>query len=316
MSIFVETGSPEAPPRPLRGSRSARRADRLFASLSLGSGLLILVVLAGIVVSTTAYAWPALRHEGLGFFTHSTWSSESNTYGALALIYGTVVTSLIAVAIAVPLSLGVAFFITELCPRRLRSILISLIDLLAAVPSVVFGLVGLLVFHDALTKFYRTFAGGSASGTSLLTAGIVVAFMICPVITSVAREVIMTVPRDHINAAWALGATRAEVLRTAILPAGTAGITGAVMLGLGRALGETVAVALVVGSSVQISANPAHPGYTMASIIANTFNGEGNRMNQQALMGLGVVLFVITILVNMAARAVVNRAQARLRGTS
>lgn len=300
----------------LKGSRASRRADRAFTSISFGAGLIVVIVLIGIIISTTSFAWPALRHSGLGFFTGSTWSSESNTYGALALIYGTAVTSLIALVIAVPLSIGVALFATELCPPRLHGPLVSMIDLLAAVPSVVFGLVGLLAFHDVLQSFYRTFAGQSASGSSFLTAGIVVAFMITPVITSITRDVIAAVPRSRIDAAWALGATRIEVVRTAILPSSTAGITGAVMLGLGRALGETIAVALVVGSSVQISANVTEPGYSMAAIIANTFNGEGNILNQQALMGLGVVLFAITIVVNVVARIVVDRSQRRLEGTT
>lgn len=317
MAPHGEPAIPEVPlARHLRGSRSSRRADRIFTSVSLGSGLTVLAVLTGIVVATTTYAWPAIRREGWGFFTGTTWSSASDTYGALPLVYGTIVTSLIALVIAVPMSIGVALFATELCPRRLRGPLVALIDLLAAVPSVVFGLVGLLAFHDALQRIYRTVAGPSASGSSFLTAGIVVAFMITPVITSITRDVIATVPRPTIDAAWALGATRMEVVRTAILPSSAAGITGAVVLGLGRALGETIAVALVVGSSVQITANVTEPGHTMAAIIANTFNGEGNLLNQRALMGLGVVLFAITIVVNVGARVIVDRAQRRLEGTA
>ena len=300
----------------LSGSRSGRRADRAFSGLSLGAGLAVLVVLAGIVVSTTTYAWPALRRGGIGYLTGRTWSSESNTYGALPLIYGTLVTSLIAVVIAVPVSIGVALFVTEVCPRRLRGPLTALVDLSAAVPSVVFGLVGLLAFHDLLQRTFQAIAGPRASGSSFLTAGIVVAFMILPIITSVTREVIQTVPRTHKDAAYALGATRWEMVRVSVLPASASGITGAVMLGLGRALGETVAVALVSGGSAQITADGTRPGYTMASIIANTFNGEGNQLNQQALMGLGVVLFAITIVVNIAARTVVDRAERRLAGTS
>lgn len=317
MDALAHAGSPEvSTQRRFRGSPGSRRADRLFTTLCLAAGLVVLTVLVGIVLSTTAYAWPALHRGGLGFFTGTTWSSESNTYGALPLIYGTLVTSLIALVIAVPMSVGVALFATELCPRRLRGALVGLIDLLAAVPSVVFGLVGLLVFHDPLQRLYRVVAGPSANGSSLLTAGIVVAFMITPVITSISRDVIAMVPRARIDAAWALGATRTEVIRTVIVPSSVGGITGAVMLGLGRALGETIAVALVVGSSVQISANITEPGYSMASIIANTFNGEGNLLNQQALMGLGVVLFAITILVNVTARIVVTRSRRRMEGAT
>ncbi len=300
----------------LSGSRSGRRADRAFSVSSLGAGLAVLAVLVLIVVATTNYAWPAFRRGGLGYFFGTTWSSQSNTYGVLPLVYGTLVTSAIAVVIAVPVSLGVALFVTEICPRRIRGPLTSLVDLLAAVPSVVFGLVGLLAFHDLLQQIYQAFAGASASGSSFLTAGIVVAFMILPIITSVIREVIQTVPREHKDAAFALGATRLEMIRAAVLPASTSGITGAVMLGLGRALGETVAVALVIGGSAQITPDIVQPGYTMASIIANTFNGEGNHYNQEALMGLGVVLFGITIVVNMAARVVVDRAERRVQATA
>lgn len=300
----------------LRGSRSGRRADRAFSGISLGAGLTLLALMAGIVTATATYAWPALRRGGIGYLTGRTWSSESDTYGALPLIYGTLVTAAIALVIAVPVSIGIALFITEVCPRRLRGPLTSMIDLFAAVPSVVFGLVGLLAFHHILQQVYQVVTGPKASGSSFLTAGIIVSFMILPIITSVVREVIQTVPRTHTDAAYALGATRWEVVRAAILPMSASGITGAIMLGLGRALGETVAVALVIGGSAQITADLTQPGYTMASIIANTFNGEGNRLNQQALMGLGVVLFVITVAVNMAARTVVDRSTRRLQGTA
>ncbi len=300
----------------LRGTRSGRRADRAFSGVSLAAGLVVLAVLALVVVSTTSFAWPALRRGGLGYLTGRVWSSESDVYGALPLVVGTLTTSAIALAIAVPVSVGLALFLTEICPRRLRGPLTALVDLLAAVPSVVFGLVGLLAFHDVLQRAYQMLAGPTASGSSFMTAGIVVAVMILPIITSVTREVVRTLPRTDKDAVYALGATRWEVVRAAVLPASAGGITGAVMLGLGRALGETVAVALVVGGSVHLTANVFHPGYTMASIIANTFSGEGNRLNQQALMGLGVVLFGITIIVNMAARRVVGRATEHVRGAS
>jgi len=261
-----------------------------------------------IAVATTVYAWPAFHRGGLGYLTGRTWSSASDTYGALPLVVGTLVTSAIALVISVPVSVGLALFVTEVCPRRIRGVLTGLVDLLAAVPSVVFGLVGLLAFHGLLQAAFQAVAGPTASGSSSMTAGIVVAFMILPIITSVTREVVETVPRADKDALYALGATRWEVVRGAVLPGSAGGITGAVMLGLGRALGETVAVALVIGSSVELTGNVFRPGYTMASIIANTFNGEGNRLNQQALMGLGVVLFGITVAVNVVARQVVARA--------
>lgn len=296
-------------------ARSGRRLDRAFSGLTLTAGLTILATLVGVVLATATFAWPAFRAGGIGFFTGTTWSSQTNTFGALPMIYGTVVTAVIAIILAVPASLGVALFLTEVCPRRLRGPIVALIDLLAAIPSVVFGLVGVLAFHNVFQTVFRAITGPKANGSSLLTAGIILAFMIIPIITSISREVIATVPGHHREASYALGATRWEVLRTAILPAGSGGITGAVMLGLGRALGETIAVALVVGSAIQITPDITQPGTTMAEIIANRFNGEGMGIERNALMGLGVVLFMITIAVNVAARVVVNRAQRRNAGT-
>lgn len=291
-------------------------ADRAFVWACRLAGVSVLAIAAAVVWSTVGHAAPALSRQGWGFLGSATWSPSQGRYGALALIYGTVVTSAIAVAFAVPIGLGVALFTTEVAPRWLRRPIGAVVDLLAAVPSVVFGLVGLLAFHGPLQRVYQSFAGAEASGSSLFTAGLVVAFMITPIVTSVAREVFETVPQSQRDAAFALGSTRWEMVRATVLPSSRSGITGAVMLGLGRALGETVAVSLVVGSAVHVTANVFEPGYTMAAIIANTFNGEGNLENQQALMGLGVVLFVITMVVNMAARAIVNRSSRRSMGTA
>lgn len=295
----------------LAGDRRGRRGDRVFTVAVTAAGFGVLVVLAGVVFSTTQFAWPAFTHAGWSFLTGTEWSPSTDTYGALPLIYGTLVTSALALILAVPVAVGVAVFTVETCPPRLRGVVTGAIDLLAAVPSVVFGLVGLLVFHDPLQRLYAFIVGPEAKGASFATAGIVVACMILPIITSVSREVIAGVPDERRQAALALGATHAEVTRTVVLPSAAGGITSAVMLGLGRALGETIAVALVVGGSVQITADLTQPGETMAGIIANTFNGEGNRMNQRALMGLGVVLFVITLAVNTAATLVVRRSRRR-----
>lgn len=297
---------------PLTGTRLGRAGERAFSALTLVAGLSILALLAGVVAATVFYAWPAIQSQGLGFLTSATWSSQQKTYGALALIYGTVVTSLIALAAAVPVAIGVSLFVTEACPARLRAPIVAVIDLLAAIPSVVFGLVGALAFSEVFQLVFRVFAGPTANGSSLLTAGIILSFMIMPIIASITREVIATVPGHHREAAYALGATRWEVITSAILPAGAGGITGAVMLGLGRALGETIAVALVVGSAIQITADVTQPGSTMASIIANRFNGEGIGIERNALMGLGVLLFLITLVVNMVARTIVVRTK---RGT-
>lgn len=291
----------------LVAGRSGRIRERVFSGAAVVAGSSILILLAGVAAATISYSWPALRAEGPGFLTGSTWSSETGTYGALALIYGTVVTSVIALAGAVPVAIGVSLFLTQACPRRLRAPIVAVVDLLAAIPSVVFGLVGVLAFGDMFASVFRAITGPSANGSSLLTAGIILSFMIMPIITSITREVIDTVPAHHRESAFALGATRWEVIRTAVLPAGAGGITGAVMLGLGRAMGETIAVALVVGSAVQITGDVTQPGSTMASIIANKFNGEGIGIERNALMGLGVVLFVMTLAVNATARMIVAR---------
>ncbi len=301
---------------PLRDRGMGRALDRSFSILTLAAGVLVLVVLLYIVWATTQYAWPAFRHEGWSFFTRNNWKPETDHYGGLAFIYGPLVSSAIAIVIAVPISLGLALFITEVAPRGLRRPAVALVDLLAAVPSVVFGVVGLLFLRRPLQDIYEVIAGKSANGTSFMTAGIVLAFMIVPIVTSVSREVFATVPAIDKQSALALGATRWEMFRAAILPYSYSGVTGATMLGLGRALGETIAVALVIGGNPQITANLFHPGDTMAGTIANTFFSETVGLSQRALIGLGVVLFGITIVVNMTARVVVTRAERRVRGAT
>lgn len=302
--------------RPLTDRIPGRLADRSFSTVTLLAGLVVLAILAYIVVSTTHYALPAFRKEGVHFLTGTTWSSATNDYGALALIYGTVVSSAIAIVLAVPIAVGVALFITELAPYRLRKGFVALVDLLAAVPSVVFGVVGLLYFRAPLERLYRHVGGPYANGSSFVTAGMVLAFMILPIVTSVTREVFAAVPAADKDAALALGATRWEMFRAAVFPYSYSGVTGAVMLGLGRALGETIAVALVIGSNAQITANLFKPGDSMAGITANTFFSESTGLNQRALIGLGVVLFAITTAINVVARLVVHRSERRMRGAT
>jgi phosphate transport system permease protein len=322
------TKPPEAlpgvgPRRPLRGG--TRRADQLFSWLCLGSGLLVLIVLGLILISTGNEAMPAFRQEGLGFLTSSRWDIPGNQFGALAFIYGTLVASAIALVIAVPISIGLALFITELAPKKLRTPVVYLIDLLAAVPSVVYGLWGILVFGPQIGKLYNSISNAfdgipllgtlfhGASGRSFMTAGIILAIMITPIVTSISREVFATVPRDQKEAAWGLGATRFEMIRGAVFPYSRNGLVGAVMLGLGRAMGETIAVALVIGSSPVIIANLFVQGDAMAAVIANQF-GEADGVHRAALIGLGVVLFVMTVLVNVLARKITGRADRRLAG--
>jgi len=278
--------------------------------------VLILLVLAWMVVSTTGTALPVFGSQGISFVTSSEWSPSNGQFGALAFIYGTVITSVIALIIAVPLSLGVSLFLTEYSPKRLKAPIGYAVDLLAAVPSVIYGLWGVFIllplFLQPGADFLATYLGfipifkGPASGLSYFGAGVILAVMITPIITSLCREVFETVPNADRHAAYALGATKWEMIRQSVLPRGRAGIVGAVMLGLGRALGETIAVALLIGSAVRVDASWLRPGYSMAAVIANQFQ-EATGDHIRALVGVGVVLFALTILINMGARALVWR---------
>jgi phosphate transport system permease protein len=312
---------------------SGRRTERLFSVWTLATGLLVLAILGLILLTTTNEAWPVLRDMGLGFITKATWDPNPGTgdavFGSLAFMYGTAVSSLIALLIAVPISIGIALFLTELAPRRLRAPVTTIIDLLAAVPSVVFGLWGVLVVAPALVHVYRwlhdVFGGipllGSVfgvpvgTGRSFMTAGFILAIMVTPIVTSISREVLSTVPQANKDAAYALGATHWEMIKGAVFPHSFGGLVGAVMLGLGRAMGETIAVALVIGGATAITPNIFAGGNSMAAIIVQQF-GESTGTFTSALIGLGVVLFALTVVVNLAARVIVNRTELRMRGAS
>lgn len=293
-----------------------RRADSLFAIFAALSGLLILLILGWMVVSTTGTALPVFGSQGISFVTSSEWSPSSGRFGALAFIYGTIVTSVIALIIAVPLSLGVALFLTEYSPKRLKAPIGYAVDLLAAVPSVIYGLWGVFIllplFLQPVSDFLAKYLGfipifkGPPSGLSFFGAGVILGIMITPIITSLCREVFETVPSADRHAAYALGATKWEMIRQAVIPRGRAGIVGATMLGLGRALGETIAVALLIGSAVRVDTSIVRPGYSMAAVIANQFQ-EATGDHIRALVGIGVVLFILTIIINMGARALVWR---------
>jgi phosphate transport system permease protein len=299
-----------------RRRRSSRRADKLFATVAALCGTLVLLVLAYMVISTTGTALPVFQAEGISFVTSTEWDPGDGQFGALAFIYGTIVTSVIALVIAVPLSLGVALFLTEYSPKRLRGPVTYAVDLLAAVPSVIYGLWGVFVllplFLQPTAEFFAKYLGfipifsGPGSGLSYFGAGVILAVMITPIISSLTREVFATIPTADKHAAYALGATRWAMIRQAVFPRARAGIVGAAMLGLGRALGETIAVALLVGSAAKIDPSIFRPGYTMAAVIANTF-AEATGEHIRALVGIGVVLFVMTIIINMIARTIVWR---------
>jgi len=279
-------------------------ADTGFRWLVVGAASLVLLVLAYIAISMTGRALPVFEHMGVwGFLSGTRWSPADQLYGALPFMWGTLFTAAIAVAISVPISLGVALFVTQIAPRRWRMPIVYVMDLLAVVPSVVFGLWGVMV----LSQHFHL-------GRSFMTAGIILAIMITPIITSLAREVIETTPQNEKEAALALGATKWEMIKGAVWPHSKGGLVGAVMLGLGRAMGETIAAALVIGSSLgQITIHALQPGNSMPAVIANEW-GEADTLHKSALIALAVVLFVITIVVNLAAQAIVQRSIKRSRG--
>jgi phosphate transport system permease protein len=323
----VSTGTKNQQAGPV-GALAERRpfGDRLFQILALAAGLLVLAILILIAVSTSQQASSWFSAEGLSGVFSTTWNPSANKFGALGFVYGTAISSLIAIIIAVPLSLGIALLLTEVVPRRWSRPIVYLIDLLAVVPSVVWGLWGILVLAPWLQKIYTSIGNGvkgtpvlgslfgpPVSGASFFTAGLILAFMITPIITSLSREVIATVPVIDREGAYALGATRWEMIRGAVWPHSQAGIVGSILLGLGRAMGETIAAALVIGSSVQITSHLFAPGDSMPAVIANEF-GEASGTFRAALIGLGVLLFALTIIINIIARSVVARSTRRSRG--
>ncbi|CAM5440586.1 Phosphate transport system permease protein OS=Streptomyces tendae OX=1932 GN=pstC PE=3 SV=1 [Streptomyces tendae] len=306
-----------ASPRAARGV--TRPGDRIFVGLSRGSGILVLVIMAAIAAFLTYRAVLAISDDEANFFTSFEWNPTGipPQFGIAVLAYGTVVSSVIAMAIAVPVSVGIALFITHYAPRRLGGLIGYVIDLLAAVPSIVYGLWGALVLvpHlDGLYGWLDAYLGwtgilewNGGAGRSLFTVGILLAIMILPIITNVSREVFRQVPRMHEEAALALGATRWEVIRMSVLPFGRSGVISASMLGLGRALGETMAVAMVLSPTFDITPSLLDPGGgTFAQNIASKFN-EATQMGRDALIASGLVLFVITLLVNGGARMIIAR---------
>lgn len=304
-----------------RRGRWSSAGGSFFSLLVRAAAASVFVVLALVVVTTTKEAWPAFREVGPGFVTGSEWAPSKGVYGALPFIYGTMVSSLFALVLALPVSIGIALFINDFAPRRLRAPGVYLIDLLAAIPSVVYGLWGVLVLGPLLLPLVQGVAdtvgtwpgfaavfGGPVGLKSMFLAAVILTVMIVPIITSLTREVFDTVPADQKGGAIALGATRWEMVRGAIFPHSRNGMIAAVLLGLGRAMGETIAVALVIGSTAQITARIFAPADSMAGVIANTF-GESSGVNRAALIGLGVVLFFMTILVNMGGQLVARRAR-------
>ncbi|MEU8590254.1 phosphate ABC transporter permease subunit PstC [Streptomyces sp. NPDC048664] len=324
----ISTQKTEAPPPATQTSAAARQrtrrgatrpGDRIFLGLSRGSGIFLLVIMAAIAVFLTIRAASAISADHGNFLTTFEWNTNLTppVFGIAVLAFGTVVSSVIAMALAVPVAVGIALFLTHYAPRRMAGLIAYVIDLLAAVPSIVYGLWGALVLVPHmqglfawLDKYFGwtgIFQWQGGAPRSLLTVGVLLAIMILPIITNVSREVFRQVPQMHEEAALALGATRWEVIRMSVLPFGRSGVISASMLGLGRALGETMAVATVLSPTFDIQASILDPGGgTFAQNIASKF-GEATDQGRDALIASGLVLFVITLLVNGGARMIIAR---------
>ncbi len=313
---------PEAAPSPAaeerwRALKTVSAGDVIYRSVLTVVAFLLPVLLLLIAAELMVSAWPAVAKFGTGFLTHSVWDPVQGEFGALPLIFGTLYTSLVALAIAVPLALACAVFLTEFAPRWLRTPAATLIELLAAVPSVIYGLWGIFVLIPLLRDHVWPLArhllgwiplfGGVFYGPSVLAAGVILSIMILPYIAAVSREVLLAVPPSQREAGLALGGTRWETVWRVILPYGRAGIIGAVILGLGRALGETMAVTMVIGNRHEVSLSLLQPGYTIAAAIANEFSEAVSDMHLASLFFAGTVLFLITVVVNALARVLVWR---------
>jgi phosphate transport system permease protein len=299
----------------LDNARTGQAADRIFGFAMLACGVTVLTLVGLIVyelVSQGSMAWHAF---GWRFFFRSEWDPVNDQYGALPFVYGTVVSSILALIIAVPLAIGVGVFITEMCPRWLRGPLAFTTELLAAIPSVIYGLWAIFVMVPLLRQYLEPWLAktlgwtglfeGTPFGIGMLAAGIILAIMIIPIISSITREVMTAVPQQQREAVLALGATRWEMIRIGVLRNARAGILGGIILGLGRALGETMAVTMVIGNRPEIAKSLFAPGYTMASVIANEFSEATGDLYLSSLVEIGLALFFVTIIVNVLAQFLV-----------
>jgi phosphate transport system permease protein len=295
--------------------------DGLFRASAYGAALLVLLMLGGILASIAYGGWPAFREFGFGFVTSSAWNIGTEQYGALVAIIGTLASAVIALLIGVPLSLGIAVYLTQLCPGWARRPVSMTIELLASVPSIIYGMWGLFIFAPLFARFVQVPTSNLVeglpvvgtllyarvpSGVGILTAGIILAIMIVPFVASITRDMLDQIPTMLRESAYGIGCTTWEVVRHVLVPQAAVSIIGAVMLGLGRALGETMAVTFVIGNANRLSASIFDPGSTIASRIANEFN-EADGMQLNALMALGCILFIITFIVLIIARLLVRR---------
>ena len=303
-----------------------RLGDSIFRNLTRGAALLVLVILGGVIVALFAGSWPALRTFGVGFLFDESWNPVTERFGAIAPIYGTIVTSLIAMLIAVPVGLMIAMFLTELCPMSLRRPIGIAIELLAGIPSIIYGIWGLFVFAPFLQQYVQpglialfgdipilsSLFAGPPYGIGVLTAGLILAIMVLPFITSISRDVFDAVPPVLKEAAYGVGCTTWEVVRYVVLPYTRVGVIGGVMLGLGRALGETMAVTFVIGNAHRISASVLAPGTTISATIANEFTEAVGDIYTSSLIALGLILFVITFIVLAFARYMLLRLERKI----
>lgn len=305
--------------------RRYRTSDRAFRLVTLAAALIVLALLGGVILSLVIGAWPALSAFGLSFLTTEKWNPVTEQFGALAPIYGTIVTSVLAMLIGIPVSLGIAIFLTELCPPWLRQPVATAVELLAGIPSIIYGIWGLFIFAPFLQRTIQpaiisTFAGvpglnrlfaGPPYGIGILTAGLILAIMVLPFITAISRGVFLQVPPVLKEAAYGMGCTTWEVVQKVVLPYARVGVIGGVMLGLGRALGETMAVTFVIGNAHRISASIMAPGTTISATIANEFTEAVGDLYTSSLIALGLILFLITFLVLAAARLMLMRLDRR-----
>ncbi|TNE92699.1 phosphate ABC transporter permease subunit PstC [Thioclava sp. L04-15] len=319
MSVVTEF---EAGPR---AANPAARSDRVFGTLTFAAAVVVLLTLLGVFVSLAMGAWPAFQHFGASFLVTAKWNPVTDRFGALAPLYGTVVTSVIAMLIAVPVGLGIAIFLTETCPRILRRPLGIAIELLAGIPSIIYGIWGLFVFAPFMQSVVQpalidtlgqvpligTLFSGAPYGIGMLTAGLILAIMVLPFIASLARDIFLTVPDMLRESAYGLGMTRWEVNRHIVIPHVRTALVGGIMLSLGRALGETMAVTFVIGNAHRISASILQPGTTISAAIANEFTEATTPLYTASLIALGLVLFILTFIVLAVAQYMLRRMKAK-----
>jgi phosphate transport system permease protein len=300
-------------------------SDTLFHGLTRASAIFVLIILGGVALSLVAGSWQALSTFGVSFLTTESWNPVTEKFGALAPIYGTIMTAAIAMVIAVPIGIGIAVFLTELCPRPLRRPIGTAVELLAGIPSIIYGIWGLFVFAPFVQKTIQPFVidlfagvpvletlfAGPPYGIGLLTSAMILAIMVLPFITSITRDVFETVPAVLKESAYGIGCTTWEVTRNVVIPYTRTGIMGGVMLGLGRALGETMAITFVIGNAHRISPSLFAPATTISATIANEFTEADGDLYTSSLIALGLILFVITFIILSIARYMLLRIERR-----